>query len=210
MEQISLWSSSAQRDNYDHMANLFAIIKTAEALEKAYARGEDARTVVHVHAPHVHRVRQTLLTRPRTRARCSKCVLPSSRFSPRLPTSLAVDCALPKRARGHTSARARHAAGERANNTCAGLCLTCICSSFQFLADFQLSAGAGYARLESGFPSVEKSSNPKIILQATQNYITLMDSLKLNMCAVDTLQPILSDLVESVRRVRVSVVAGGH
>ncbi len=71
----------------------------------------------------------------------------------------------------------------------------------QFLADFQLSAGAGYARLESGFPSVEKSSNPKIILQATQNYITLMDSLKLNMCAVDTLQPILSDLVESVRNV---------
>ncbi len=39
MEKIALWSSSAQRDNYDHMANLFAIIKTAEALEKAYARG---------------------------------------------------------------------------------------------------------------------------------------------------------------------------
>merc|ERR1711991_1238117 len=70
----------------------------------------------------------------------------------------------------------------------------------QFLADFQLHNGAGFHRLENGFPAVEKNSNPKTIAEAVQNFITLMDSLRLNMVATDQIHPLLNDLVESMHK----------
>ena len=68
------------------------------------------------------------------------------------------------------------------------------------MADYHLSAGSGFHRLEKGFPAVEKSSNPKTIAEAVQNFITLMDSLRLNMVATDQIHPLLNDLVESMHK----------
>ena len=54
--------------------------------------------------------------------------------------------------------------------------------------------------MEQGFPNVEKNSNPKTIAEAVQHFISLMDALRLNMVAVDQIQPLLSDLVEAVHK----------
>ncbi len=71
----------------------------------------------------------------------------------------------------------------------------------QFMQDYQLGAGgAGFARLEQGFPNIEKNHNPKTIAEAVQHFISLMDALRLNMAAIDQIQPLLSDLVEAVHK----------
>jgi hypothetical protein len=41
-----------------------------------------------------------------------------------------------------------------------------------------------------------------VVAETVQHFITLMDSLKLNMVAADQLQPLLSDLCESLHKVR--------
>jgi ESCRT-I complex subunit VPS28 len=133
------------------LANLFAIVKTAEALEKAYAR--DAVTA--------DAYRQEMFK------------LISHFKSARELT------------REHVSSMA------------------------QFLAEYQLAPGAGLARLEQGFPSVEKKDNGKTIAEAVQHFISLMDALRLNMVAVDQVQPLLQDLVEAVEKCSF-VDAGGH
>ena len=40
-----------------------------------------------------------------------------------------------------------------------------------------------------------------LVAQATQNYITAMDALKLDMTAVDEIQPQLNDLFESLNKI---------
>ena len=50
---------------------------------------------------------------------------------------------------------------------------------------------------------MQQSSNPKVIAETVQLFITMMDSLKLNMVAVDEIHPILKDLVESLHRCHV-------
>ena len=39
---LSLWASKAEREKYESYADLFAIIKTVEKLEKVRTHGEDA------------------------------------------------------------------------------------------------------------------------------------------------------------------------
>jgi ESCRT-I complex subunit VPS28 len=47
----------------------------------------------------------------------------------------------------------------------------------------------------------EPTLNPQEILEATQHFITAMDSLKLNQTAADQLHPLVVDLISAVRRV---------
>lgn len=125
---------------FENMANLYAIVKTAEALEKAYARDGIA-------ASDYKQEMYKLISHYKSAREATRDSVPNIQ---------------------------------------------------QFLADHQLVIGAGFSRLEQGFPSLEKTSNSKIIAEVTQNFITLMDSLKLNMAACDQLQPLLNDLVESI------------
>lgn len=73
----------------------------------------------------------------------------------------------------------------------------------QFLQEYRLNCPAAYYRLvEIGAPSVPIVPEiPKAIAEAVQHFITLMDSLKLNMVAVDQLQPLLLDLNDALQRV---------
>ena len=138
-----LFSFFFSLSRYDNLANLFAIVKTAEALEKAYAR--DA-----VNAADYRQEMFKLIAHYKS---------------------------------------AREATKEHVPNMA------------QFLVDYQLGAGgAGFARLEQGFPSVEKKDNGKTIAEAVQHFISLMDALRLNMVAVDQVQPLLQDLVESIEK----------
>jgi len=44
-------------------------------------------------------------------------------------------------------------------------------------------------------------SNGTLVLEATQDFITFMDALKLGLLAKDQLHPLLSDLIQSVNKV---------
>jgi ESCRT-I complex subunit VPS28 len=105
---------------FENLANLFAIIKTAEALEKAYARDAVGATDY----------RQEMF----------KLI-------------------------AHYKS-AREATREHVPNMA------------QFLLDHHLVSGAGFMRLEQGFPSIEKKDNGKTIAEAVQHFISLMDALR--------------------------------
>lgn len=49
--------------------------------------------------------------------------------------------------------------------------------------------------------SGNNGSNGTLILEATQDFITFLDALKLGLLAKDQLHPLLSDVIQSVNRV---------
>jgi len=58
-----------------------------------------------------------------------------------------------------------------------------------------------YKRLvEVGMPISGGGGQAKTIAEAVQHFITLMDSIRLNIGAVDEVQPMLADLVDSVEK----------
>ncbi|PVU88672.1 hypothetical protein BB560_006348 [Smittium megazygosporum] len=77
----------------------------------------------------------------------------------------------------------------------------------EFAKRYKLNCSAALSRIAAGVPNdYEKLSsktsvptlNPKFVAQVVQSYITLMDSIKLNMVAVDELHPLLSDLIQYI------------
>ena len=54
-------------------------------------------------------------------------------------------------------------------------------------------------------PASQPSANPhasgSLILAATENFITFLDALKLNMLSKDSLHPLLSEVIQSVNKV---------
>ncbi|KAJ1967953.1 Vacuolar protein-sorting-associated protein 28 [Dimargaris xerosporica] len=80
----------------------------------------------------------------------------------------------------------------------------------RFMTQYKLSCPAAWKRLQTGVPltvehstldSHEPSKSAKYVAESVQNFITLMDSLKLNRHAVDEIHPILSDLMQSLNNV---------
>eukprot|EP01092_Planopodium_desertum_P007766 TRINITY_DN3216_c0_g1_i1.p1 TRINITY_DN3216_c0_g1~~TRINITY_DN3216_c0_g1_i1.p1 ORF type:complete len:166 (-),score=5.86 TRINITY_DN3216_c0_g1_i1:80-577(-) len=69
-----------------------------------------------------------------------------------------------------------------------------------FMKEYKLDCPTAYDRLVNG-PAHEKKDNPKVVAETVQHFITLMDSLKLNMIAVDQVSPLLADLNDSLNRV---------
>lgn len=45
------------------------------------------------------------------------------------------------------------------------------------------------------------ASSSRLIVDATENFITFLDALKLNMSSKETLHPLLSDVIQSVNKV---------
>eukprot|EP00160_Parvularia_atlantis_P016317 Unigene5122_Nuclearia_a/m.15720 Unigene5122_Nuclearia_a/g.15720 ORF Unigene5122_Nuclearia_a/g.15720 Unigene5122_Nuclearia_a/m.15720 type:complete len:226 (-) Unigene5122_Nuclearia_a:95-772(-) len=81
----------------------------------------------------------------------------------------------------------------------------------EFMQRYHLSAPAAVTRLlMTGVPATvehsvtqtgERSQNEKYVAETTQHFITLMDSLRLNLAAVDQIHPLLSDLMNSLNHV---------
>ena len=76
-----------------------------------------------------------------------------------------------------------------------------------FIKEYKLNTPAAHQRLvEIGVPATVEHSiesnkpSSKYIAETVQLFITLMDSLKLNLYAVDQLHPQLSDLIQSIHR----------
>jgi len=82
----------------------------------------------------------------------------------------------------------------------------------QFINDFRLDCNAAYKRLVTvGVPATIEhgsshtggsgGSGRQSIAEVVQYFITTMDSIKLNMTAVDQLQPLMSSLLDSLNKV---------
>ncbi|KAI9026838.1 vacuolar protein sorting-associated [Hyaloraphidium curvatum] len=81
-----------------------------------------------------------------------------------------------------------------------------------FMRDYKLYTPAALNRFRIGVPATiehtvgthsasDSSAAHKYIAETVQQFITLMDSLKLNMVAVDQIHPLLSDLMQSLNRI---------
>ncbi|GHP11990.1 hypothetical protein PPROV_001071700 [Pycnococcus provasolii] len=80
-----------------------------------------------------------------------------------------------------------------------------------FMTTYNMECPAGYARLvESGMPATlehgaagrrDSTNSAGTVAETVQFFITAMDSLKLNMVAVDQVYPLLSDLLQSLHKV---------
>ena len=73
-----------------------------------------------------------------------------------------------------------------------------------------MSCPAALNRLKIGVPAtvehstvsdIDHQKNAKYVAECVQYFITLMDSLKLNMFAVDQIHPVLGDLMQSLNKV---------
>mmetsp|Transcript_7564 Transcript_7564/g.11980 ORF Transcript_7564/g.11980 Transcript_7564/m.11980 type:complete len:263 (+) Transcript_7564:29-817(+) len=78
-----------------------------------------------------------------------------------------------------------------------------------FMSRYQLKAVAAANRFSIGVPATvasgggEDSSKPKalFVAEAVQAFITVMDSLRLNMTAVDQIHPITADIVNALNKI---------
>eukprot|EP01103_Thecamoeba_quadrilineata_P017422 TRINITY_DN6178_c0_g1_i1.p1 TRINITY_DN6178_c0_g1~~TRINITY_DN6178_c0_g1_i1.p1 ORF type:complete len:221 (+),score=36.06 TRINITY_DN6178_c0_g1_i1:40-663(+) len=80
-----------------------------------------------------------------------------------------------------------------------------------FIKEYRIDCKAAVERLRVGIPATiefddhhhkdDHLSVTQVVAEATQHFITAMDSLKLNMTAVDQVLPLLVDIVESLNKV---------
>eukprot|EP00456_Euglypha_rotunda_P008006 TRINITY_DN11501_c0_g1_i1.p1 TRINITY_DN11501_c0_g1~~TRINITY_DN11501_c0_g1_i1.p1 ORF type:complete len:179 (-),score=23.20 TRINITY_DN11501_c0_g1_i1:78-614(-) len=77
----------------------------------------------------------------------------------------------------------------------------------EFTKEYNLSCSAALNRLKIGVPATTEhptttdKKKELAVFHAVQHFITMMDSLKLNMRAVDELHPTMSDLMDSINKV---------
>ncbi|EFJ26622.1 hypothetical protein SELMODRAFT_96490 [Selaginella moellendorffii] len=154
-QEVKLWSDKREREMFENFADLFAIIKTTEKLEKAYVR--DAMSA-RDYEPWCTK----LIAQFRTLKNALRDVVPD------------VD---------------------------------------RFMAAYKMDCPAAHNRLlVSGIPatvehksatssSFDAGATAVAVAECVQHYITAMDSLKLNMVAVDQIHPLLLDLLSALNRV---------
>lgn len=78
-----------------------------------------------------------------------------------------------------------------------------------FMADYNMQCPMAAKRLiYSGMPATVEHGKPSMqsnsavaVAETVQHFITAMDSLKLNMVAVDQLYPVLNDLMQSMNKI---------
>lgn len=153
--EVKLWSDKREREMYDNFAELFAIIKATEKLEKAYVRD--------VIAPAEYE------------SECQKLIAHFKTLSSTLKDSLP--------------------------------------SIEHFIDTYKMDCPAALNRLlASGVPATVEHraatatsavTSAAVVAECVQNFITTMDSLKLNMVAVDQVHPLLSDLSVSLNKLSI-------
>jgi len=143
---IRLHQTPREREMYDNMADLFSIIKTTEALEKAYVR--DA------------------ITAEEYKNNCMKLI-----------NQFKAACNLTK---------------------------DYVPDVKRFMQEYRLDCKAAEKRLiEEGIPlqGPKVDDTARTVAETVQFFITLMDSLKLNLTAVDQIHPLLADLLDSICKI---------
>ncbi|KAK9764425.1 Vacuolar protein-sorting-associated protein 28 [Basidiobolus ranarum] len=152
MKDMKLYNNSKDREVYENMADLYAIIVTMEHLEKAYIRD--------------------YITHAEYTPACAKLI---AQFK-----------------------------------TALNLVSDSVPDVEQFMKEYKLSCPAAANRLlKIGVPATiehatsghDPSKSAKYVAETVQHFITLMDSLKLNMVAVDQIHPWLSELMQSLSNV---------
>eukprot|EP00262_Sarcandra_glabra_P021168 TRINITY_DN877_c0_g1_i1.p1 TRINITY_DN877_c0_g1~~TRINITY_DN877_c0_g1_i1.p1 ORF type:complete len:210 (-),score=22.40 TRINITY_DN877_c0_g1_i1:57-686(-) len=150
--EVKLWNDKREREMYDNFADLFAIIKTTEKLEKAYVRD----------------------------------IISSSEYEPECLKLIAQF------------------------KTLTSSLKETIPSVERFVETYKMDCPAALNRLiVSGVPatvehrsasSSSMNTSAATVAECVQNFITAMDSLKLNMVAVDQVHPLLADLSASLNK----------
>lgn len=148
--EVKLWNDKREREMYDNFAELFAIIKATEKLEKAYVRDI-------ISPAEYENECQKLIAHFKTLSSTLKDVVPSIE---RFHDMHKMDCpaALNRLVTSGVPATVEHRAAA----------------------------------------AVSATASAPIVAECVQNFITAMDSLKLNMVAVDQVHPLLSDLLASL------------
>uniref|UniRef100_A0A7S1T3J6 Vacuolar protein sorting-associated protein 28 homolog n=1 Tax=Tetraselmis chuii TaxID=63592 RepID=A0A7S1T3J6_9CHLO len=155
MSEVKLWQNKRERENLDNLADLFAILKTTEKLERAYVR--DA-----ISAREYEPACNKLIAQFKTLYGSIKYMVPDVN---------------------------------------------------QFMAQYNMQCPMAAQRLlHSGIPATYEHGKPDeeggsqgnavSVASTVQYFITTMDTLKLNMIAVDQVYPLLSDLVQSLHKVK--------
>jgi len=152
--EVKLWNDKREREMYDNFAELYAIIKATEKLEKAYIRDI-------ISASEYEAECQKLIAHFKTLSSTLKGAVPSIE---RFAEIYKMDCpaALNRLVTSGVPATVEHRAAAAASAT----------------------------------------TSASIVAECVQNFITAMDSLKLNMVAVDQVHPLLSDLSTSLNKLR--------
>lgn len=150
--EVKLWNDKREREMYENFAELFAIIKATEKLEKAYVRD--------------------IISPAEYEAECQKLIAHFKTLSSTLKDTVP--------------------------------------SIEQFHDTYKMDCPAALNRLvTSGVPATvehraaaatSSASSASVVAECVQNFITAMDSLKLNMIAVDQVHPLLSDLSSSLNK----------
>jgi len=146
VETVKLFSNNREREMYDNMADLYSIIKTTEALEKAYVR--DA-----ISADEYKQNCSKLITQFKAAQNLTKDYVPDVR---------------------------------------------------KFMQDYRLDCKAAAKRLiDEQIPlSIHRAEDSaRTVAETVQFFITAMDSLKLNMTAVDQIHLLLIELLESLCKI---------
>ncbi|TYJ31788.1 hypothetical protein E1A91_A06G223800v1 [Gossypium mustelinum] len=131
--EVKLWNDKSERETYENFAEIYAIIKTTEKLEKAYIRD----------------------------------IISSSTYGPECQKLIA-----------HFK-------------TLASALKDTIPSIERFADTYKMDCPAALYRTAA------------FVAECVQNFITAMDSLKLNMVAVDQLHPLLTDLSLSLNKLSI-------
>lgn len=150
---VKLYHNKKDAETYENFADLFAILKTTEKLERAYVR--DAVT-----PKEYEPACQKLIAQYKTLWDSLRDTVPDVQ---------------------------------------------------QFMATYSMQCPMATKRLiHSGMPATVEHGKPRssegpnamfIVAETVQHFITTMDSVKLNMLAVDQLSPLLNDLMHSINQV---------
>lgn len=150
--EVKLWNDKREREMYENFAELYAIIKATEKLEKAYVRdiisSAEYETECQKHIAHFKTLASTL-----------KDTIPSIE---RFADTYKMDCpaAINRLVTSGVPATVEHRAAVAAAAT----------------------------------------TSAATVAECTQNFITAMDTLKLNMVATDQVHPVLSDILNSLNK----------
>ncbi|XP_010278372.1 PREDICTED: vacuolar protein sorting-associated protein 28 homolog 2-like [Nelumbo nucifera] len=152
---VNLWHDKREREMYDNFADLYAIIKATEKLEKAYVRD----------------------------------IISSTEYEPECLKLIAQF------------------------KTLASTLKDTVPSVERFVDTYKMDCPAALNRLVvSGVPATiehrraaaaSATTSAAIVAECVQHFITAMDSLKLNMVAVDQVHPLLADLSSSLNRLSI-------
>ncbi|PIA54960.1 hypothetical protein AQUCO_00800002v1 [Aquilegia coerulea] len=152
---VKLWNDKREREMYDNFADLYAIVKATEKLEKAYVRD--------------------IISSAEYEPECLKLIAQFKTLTSSLKDTIP--------------------------------------SVERFVDTYKMDCPAAINRLiTSGVPatvehrsavSASTNTSAAIVAECVQHFITAMDTLKLNMIAVDQVHPVLSDLLASLHKLSI-------